>query len=375
MSITFHTSEVMLPQARAFRGAYNLLAIVNVTKSNKKLGKHHTQRTCRFCGRSYPDAKFKNDAHLIPELLGNKLLFSDVECSDCNHLFKLYDSDLANYMGIFRTLTGIKGKGKVPTFTSADQQIKVRHQEHLGNHKTIISREDVNNQAIKMDIEKGIMSIKYPDNPFIPKQVYKAILKVALSLFTDTVIASSYQRAIGFLMGKIDMTGCILRGFKFPHTVRFKPYVLLFEKKDPKANLHTHVMLLYAQNFIFQLPIPLHSNDVCMFDGQSQISVMYCPPLVGEGIKEIVGQPIFEDMSSNEKVYRRPGGIRFQMNKEDLANAAVYDQATGATESAKFNPLELVKVIIGDNIGPVNPAQLEKMINTNKDDKGQAKGI
>jgi hypothetical protein len=42
------------------------------------------RRQCRFCGRDTTQAKFKNDAHAVSNLLGNKSLFSLNECNDCN---------------------------------------------------------------------------------------------------------------------------------------------------------------------------------------------------------------------------------------------------------------------------------------------------
>lgn len=85
------------------------------------------ERKCRFCGRSYPEAKFKSDAHLIPESLGNTMLFSDFECDHCNNYFgTTYDDHLANYVGLSRIMSFTKNKGKIPAHVQAGKSISIR---------------------------------------------------------------------------------------------------------------------------------------------------------------------------------------------------------------------------------------------------------
>jgi len=67
-------------------------------------------RICRYCGCSYTTMTFKKIAHIVPELMGNANLISDYECDSCNALFSKYENDLANFLGIARTLTAAKAK-------------------------------------------------------------------------------------------------------------------------------------------------------------------------------------------------------------------------------------------------------------------------
>lgn len=65
------------------------------------------------------------DAHIISELLGNHHLVSNFECDVCNSIFGNYESDLANFLGITRTIQSVKGKkNKIPKFPSYDNQLK-----------------------------------------------------------------------------------------------------------------------------------------------------------------------------------------------------------------------------------------------------------
>ena len=50
------------------------------------LGKNEAQR-CRFCGGYSPGVSFQQQAHAIPEALGNKTLFTSYECDNCNQKF------------------------------------------------------------------------------------------------------------------------------------------------------------------------------------------------------------------------------------------------------------------------------------------------
>lgn len=61
------------------------------------------------------EISFKNKAHTIPEAIGNKKLFSDDECDQCNAFFGHHiESELAEFLSIFRTLGFVQGKHNKP---------------------------------------------------------------------------------------------------------------------------------------------------------------------------------------------------------------------------------------------------------------------
>ncbi|WP_279476738.1 hypothetical protein [Aeromonas veronii] len=57
---------------------------------------------------------FIKKAHAVPELLGNKFLFSKNECDLCNAIFSKIERDFSFFIGIDRTLYSMKGKKGVP---------------------------------------------------------------------------------------------------------------------------------------------------------------------------------------------------------------------------------------------------------------------
>ena len=75
-----------------------------------------TMRTCRFCGRKFPEVTFDNDAHAVQEALGNKLLFCYEECDDCNNRFAPLEDNFRKLMDFRRAMYHIsrKKKGSTP---------------------------------------------------------------------------------------------------------------------------------------------------------------------------------------------------------------------------------------------------------------------
>jgi hypothetical protein len=65
-------------------------------------------RCCRFCGKRSPEVSFRQDAHAISELMGNKSLFTYYECDACNKLFgDGIETDFGNWSKPMRTLARI----------------------------------------------------------------------------------------------------------------------------------------------------------------------------------------------------------------------------------------------------------------------------
>jgi hypothetical protein len=105
-------------QAERFFDHYEFKGIVANGDSayGKRALRGYSTRTCRFCGRSYPDAPFSGYSHLLPKMIGNSNLYSEFECDDCNEGFSKLEDDLANYLGISRSLSGFSPDRKTVGF-------------------------------------------------------------------------------------------------------------------------------------------------------------------------------------------------------------------------------------------------------------------
>jgi hypothetical protein len=94
MTIQRRTLEQYILEAKIFRSHYDLVRIIKPVASNKKNLRLRRDRTSRFCDKSGADTRFRMEAHLLPEMLGNKLLYSEFECDHCNEYFKTLENDL-----------------------------------------------------------------------------------------------------------------------------------------------------------------------------------------------------------------------------------------------------------------------------------------
>jgi hypothetical protein len=366
-TLTLYPHKDYLEQSHCFINTYDLIDVIIPGRIDLNVLKPKKERICRFCGKKYGDTKFKEKVHLIPEMLGNKELLSDFECYQCNHYFDKFEDQLSKFLGIYRTLTGTKGKEGIPGFTSPGKAIKAKGKIILDDETIIISRESIENGAIIVDPVKGLINIKYKRNPFSPLMVYKAILKIALSIINDSEIKSDYALALDYLMGRdnIMFTGCLINGYVFPFNYKpFVPYAYLFKKRDINAKTHTHLMALYFQNLIFAFPVPLNKNDLFFYNNkEEQLNFNLYPPFLPyENTGDLALRGFQEIFSSEEKVRDSEDEIIIEIDTEQLAQSRVFNSKNDQLYDSKFNPSEIVQIVIRRNNGPVNPRELVKAL-------------
>lgn len=336
------------------------------TRFSKKNIIHKHDRVCRFCGKPNGETTFKKDAHLVSELIGNKELFSDYECDQCNQYFGLeFENELGPFLGISRTLTGSKGKNGIPTFKSPGEKLKAK--AHLiADHDTIIiSREDPTDDSILVDPATGEMRIKVQKNPFIPLRVYKAFIKMALSLLPGEEVKNYYSLTNRFLMQNQPevKSGCVLFWYALPIHFNLPFHAFVFKKREPAERLHTHIIALYFQNYIFSIPVLFHKDD-SFFYKDDKIQYQQYPPLFTQftDLTDLKATSFSFDFSSPQKEYSLVEEIIARMSPDDLANSAAYDAATGEIKTTPFNPGNIMQIIIRRDGQPVDPGKLYQAI-------------
>lgn len=167
-----------------FGDNYDIIANY-ILNGNKKifLGNKNKQK-CRFCGRIASDTKFRMEAHAIPELVGNKILFTNYECDECNQKFSdLLEDHLAAYLSIWRTLMQIRGKRGIPKYKKNSSQIYVDESK-----VNIIT--NVDNNILQADEKNRELKIEGIREPYIPIAVYKCFVKMALSIIPDNELSN-----------------------------------------------------------------------------------------------------------------------------------------------------------------------------------------
>ncbi|KAA5542843.1 HNH endonuclease [Adhaeribacter rhizoryzae] len=310
------------------------------------------ERRCRFCGLDYSQTTFDNKPHIISELLGNKYLISDFECDKCNTFFGAnYENDLANFLGMSRTFSGVKNKkDKIPIFNSPGYNLSARRTEFHGiKEGLIISLSKSAKGIFNIDSKEGRTEIKYPKQPYIPLKVYKALLKIALSILPEKYVLE-YQYTFEYLKrsdNKYSEVAKIIH-YELPYNhIVHNPVSFLFKKLKPESRIINHVFALYFQNHVFQFPIPFSKVDIDnnLYNGEPY-SVPLCPPLLLS--KPEFGAKYFraiKDLSSNEKV-REEEKITFSFDPNIMNDLKAYDSKTGEVTDKAFDPDEITEIYI-----------------------------
>lgn len=260
-----------------FRKRYELLSSSAGFKPNpvKSL-------VCRYCKKSEPETSFKQVTHLLPELLGQNNLHTYDECDKCNALFSSYESNLAIYIRPYITLLGIRGKNKVPAFQSRsinrDENSRTTLQHAEDNRKELI----INNiDDYKINKEDKTFEILFRKPPFRPVSIYKALLKIGLSLLP--VEFDKYnKRAFDLLLGKD--TGLPFIRNAFITTLKrsyFKhPYADLYKARklvDGNKEFPEYILILCFANQVIQIFLPFSEELLNVSSGKRTLEVNLYP--------------------------------------------------------------------------------------------------
>lgn len=140
-------------------------------------------RKCRYCGAKSPATSFKKRAHAISHLLGNKSLFSNDECDDCNTLFSETGEDSLGKMLIpTRALLCISGAKGVPSVKSCDQQFRLDHNRSTGG----FSIKDTGSKVVlRHDLTDRTLTGELPTQPFVPVRILKGLTKMAMAIMPE----------------------------------------------------------------------------------------------------------------------------------------------------------------------------------------------
>lgn len=273
-------------------------------------------RTCRFCGKSYPDVKFSNDAHKIPELIGNRFHLSDFECNDCNRKFGIYENDLANYLGMYRTFAEIEGKKGVPKYKSRDRSMEI---EHAFENTFDLNINDVQNPKNKIfyNSENKILGFLSEGEPYIPINVFKCLLKSAIS-FVDEKDLQYMTSSIKFLFDD-EFTSDPSNDFIFglhqyfvPGNFKLPPFLIQYRKGTNYTDFPAPSIFFvyYIKNLIIQLFIPFHDKDLLIYKEDAERHLFVLPPLICNDWFKKFGGPISSHV--NLSTNRQIKNIQFQ---------------------------------------------------------------
>jgi hypothetical protein len=312
--------------------------------------KDKTQRTCRYCGRSHPEATFNHDAHIISQMLGKNNLLCDYECDACNQIFSKYESSFVNWLGITRTLIGTKVRhNKVPGYFSSTGSVQAGTKTIMEAEGTLISRTPEATDAINIDVKSGKTTIQYLKRPYIPMEVYKVFLKIAFATLPDADIAD-YAPIMRMLT-----TGAHPDLGRFAHIMRFQlpldqtaiaPYGILFTKRNSLAKCPRHCFIFYYANQVYSFPLPFSIQDI-RNSCYTKIESYFPPPVFFEEqpANSHVNIELLP-MGSLEKVKDDGETITFEFNPKDLENMVAFDPVTGKSTPHLFTADNIVSIFM-----------------------------
>lgn len=321
-------------------------------------------RICRFCGKHYPNVKFDHDAHLFPQSIGNTSLYSRFECNGCNHTFGKFESEIANFLGISRSILGLRKPSKAPGASA--KTIVAKSRIFVDDNIVIVGfRENDTDITFEDNQESNArkVTIPYTKGGYIPLNVYKAFLKSALSILSDKEVKDNYKTALQLLKGEIVLkTGAFVTEFKLPFYFNYLPHAYIFQKIDHNDPIPTHVVAFYFENRIIYFPMPMHNNDLHL--NKTKIEIPICPPFFYdlEQSKTTEISQITHDLFSSEKKTDDRENLVLIQNLDELNTAVAFDPVTGETISTKHDPSQTKYMIFTNGGVSIDPGQFSQFV-------------
>lgn len=264
---------------------------------------------CRFCGRDRNEVTFIQDTHLIPELLGENGILTMDECDTCNNLFSDYESNLAIFIRPYITLLGIKGKKKIPIFQSRtknrDEETRTIVKHTLeGNREIHLKQLDDYN----IDRENKTLDLVFRKPSFIPVKVYKALVKIGLSLLPreyDKFNAETFE----WLINKKEDLSFIRNAYVsvLKRNYFLTPSADLYRaKKIVNGNIEypEHILVVCFANIVFQIFMPFSEEMGLVHDPSRQLELNLFPSIAYENIEKVRTAEIkIYDLGISEHVF------------------------------------------------------------------------
>jgi hypothetical protein len=333
--LNIHTVPRLAKDYDDFRRIYDDLIMITLCPEIKTRHLGQLGRICRFCRRPYPSARFKKEAHIIPQFLGNKYLVSDDECDECNEMFGRFENDFKNYLGIIPTLTQTVGKSNTfPKYRSPKGEIIASKSTRLAIEGDFIEvfKENTTSNALDFDFEKGEVKGMHTKYPYIPYNVYKALLKIGLSCLQIQYFID-YRTAVEVLYSEL----LIPKPLTYVHVTTFPmdlmkfraPHVYIFSKRKHSNKCLSHLVMLYYQNQIFQYFLPYNVHDRDIYTVQKAMFQFGPPFFTSPVTDQLQFNTQLLDLSSNHRRINEIQEFSFNVNYDKERPFFSFNPKTG----------------------------------------------
>lgn len=232
---------------------------------------------CRFCGCSDATVSFRKIAHALPESLGNKSLFSEYECDECNEKFgKTIENDFGNWSKPMRTLMRINGKSGVPTMRKGPNggwRI-----EYKNDRLEIKAYES--DPIFKLDEENRKITFTLRRDAYTPVAVLKTFWKIALTVMSEQDVAE-YAHALAWLQVPYAPSPAaeipVFRTFVPGPIPNDKIAIQLLRRKRVDTAVPYMFLILMYGNEMFQVFLPSVARDAHL-EGKTGTIPFYVTP-------------------------------------------------------------------------------------------------
>lgn len=237
-------------------------------------------KICRFCGKGEDEVSFKKIAHALPEFIGNKVLASNYECDVCNQFFgNTIENDYANFFSLYHSIMQVDGKNgkpkcgfKIPCLVRTNKCAKYCLEIYFKERIYIRKCREVDDQYIKF--KKDSMTISKPVGKYCPISVFKAIVKMAItvmpfeemSIFSDTIKwILNPEHSNLYSEKKLLVRYKIIPGF---NVIKY-PYYILYKRKNIVWNKPYMLFNLTYGCFSLFVEIPRNRCNCPSFEFES----------------------------------------------------------------------------------------------------------
>lgn len=258
---------------------------------------------CRFCKKDKSETTFSNISHAIPQAIGNKRIILRDECDICNKFFsENLEDHFDKYTKPYRTFARIKGESKIPTYKSKNKKTRISVDKERDIEIFLPVGSDI------FDNTSNSMKISLDFEPHIPAAVYKALVKMALSLIEDEKELSAFQITIKWILEK-DHSKHFVHPLKMQiqfienGAILRDGFVCFLRRKKGKFVPYA-IFVIGFGNWIYQILVPSHLDGQVTLCENSQ-SFLYSIPyfyIPCESIKKVVDLSCPEKKSFSEKV-------------------------------------------------------------------------
>jgi hypothetical protein len=215
-----------------------------------------THRVCRFCGKNKNEVSFKKKAHVIPEGIGNKKLFSLYECDSCNSFFgNTIENDLNNLISPYKLFFKIKGKKGINTVKPFKGKDRIEYAQDLNIFLATLSKEN-----IAIDDENKTAIIKIQTQPINLFSLYKCLLKIAILVLPENELYN-FSPSVQLIKGEIITQDPLFVKISNTYPLGIEHFeVYLFRRKKGYSQNPYILFILMFRTFLFQ--INLHINHL-----------------------------------------------------------------------------------------------------------------